>query len=786
MSVNKYIPKLYSGFFDPLLKKESKDSFHKQYKHLKKRCHCQTLKQIISISNEHLKKEDDVEDLKKVLEGLRVVREKYPRSSRWKRIFRVYNTQFRNSQDENLKELNSTIFEYVQKIEKLSGEEIKEDHSLLRCLDDRLVAFNYKNSAYDNVKKLLYDPNFLSLADETVKSMVAVSNLPTEEVIRNWGEEMGNLVEKCPKESNPADIYLAMLFANIENTSKLITRMQKLKNQDPSIMSPLNSKFDPKKTSVIFWDLATSINVALGEEKAKEMDLLGARYREALHDVFETKKIPNAVEEVLDKYPDLQPDIRNLIVQMKADLEESSPETALENFKEGVCSLFEKKSQKKYFNDLGEFNFFVEALVVLMAQDRLENTFVSFTLVFEACLNQMGHLDGETQYIVNCFVDTFKNYTHLDLTGEEPKQVVEASVERESDEYSVRPDIKGWDVVTKQMDLGHKNAIQDLKLRDEYDSFKEETDRISKSWQFRWVMKSYSNLKIDEVFHVLGGRSLDQIDLKHTQLLMYVIYEKNPEVFSSIVHRLMMMDTAKKEEMGANYVKFCHAVDFVVGIDPRNVKVEDDRLIFEQLVRIEIDAEQLERNIRLTKEQFQWLAELDQERPPEGVAKASIHDAKNIVGMLENESFKKDVEEMLSSFCNLGLPFGTEAKRRFFNSRQKEITGKFARSFDPSKNTFSADDYIPFMQAMISVSPELGRDFLVHMAQEDASILESVKSNDDWLFYTMYNLVEYYFDQEKCLILPYMKVLASSKKETVDAVEIDLQDLGPEGDRAME
>ena len=778
MSVRLDSSRLYSGFFDTLTAENSKDSFSKRYSRFKKRCHCRSLNQVIGISKEHLDRVDDVEDLKKVLEGLSVVREKYPQSGRWKNIMRIFNANYRKSEAGTLKNLDLTIEAYSSKIDDLSKIQSNRKEAPIEAIlfQNFCQIASSQENMYEKVQQLLGDSEFCHKAEETVRRMSEVSSLPAHETIRIWGAEMGNLVKVVDKTFTAADVYLAMLLVGRKFTPLLVRRMEKLKENDPGIVYPVISKHTLEASSSVFRYLANSVNIALGEAQAKQIDLLSERYKDAQYDVFSNNDVSKEINSFLSYRPGLMMDIRLLIVQMGADYSESTPEVALVNLKNGIRALLEDKAASSFdeqdridvelYLTSDSLDYIVDAVVVKMAREGGEDLFSAFVLLFETSLKHadVHRLDDQSLLVATSFVRSFNHYAEVDmidaLTGSHSNQSVgtpDAIASVNEDVQIVEDD----SALTRQMELGHSIAIDVLKKNKEFEQFAEEIQGVADISDFNpfvenLLMNQSDFNFISSAFLAMTGYSIvenaDIIDQREIQQIMYVLFEKNPKAFSLLVTRLSAI---KPEELISNkefYENLCRAADFVSGTDPRNMKIEDGQTLYSQKVRKEIDVELLDRNMRLFLVQNEWLAGVDEKNPPEGVEKSIIVDAKNIQRMVVNEHFKGDVESLLSDYCSLGQHLGTHIRRWYFNQMIEKLIDSYKDQFYPTKETFDEDDFFPFLQAILTVNPEKGNEFLCAMAQEDSVVLERVRSNSDWLCYSMYNFVDYFSDDNKFMM----------------------------------
>lgn len=764
MSVKSVQPKLYSGYFDTLTTESGKESFHNRYRRFKKRCNCQSLQQLVNLSKVHLSEVNDLDNLEKMLNGLRTVRSEYPQCSRIKSLMHRFNSQYRQRVDHTLKSLDGVIREYEIKLEMAKANElIKRVDPLVGVVQNRFSEVSNSNKLmWNEVQQLLADPNFKNQAKDIVEKMANTPELPVDETIRSWGAAMKGLIEQYEKgQLTTTDIKIALLLAGREHTPKLIRYMEALKEREPALAFQLLAENALSMEQVEFSQLAKAVELVLGEDFSNELDLHVYRFEETRRGHFKEgkKKIPSEVKRLMDEIDSFE-NAQQLLFQMHEDRFLHGSEQALENFRVGVYAMVEDLyAAKAPLKNTSEIEMVLDpsvvepmiSAIVLELAGKAEkgvstDMFSAFALVLEQCLKEtdVSGLTPETNLVVSSLLGAMKTYTGVDLSdafvqksAAEQQRVNDISLHvrqghaemLEDCEHKSKLSIEGGlDTTVRELLQERRREPDKILQRDDFPKFIEELVDAVKAKEGRENRQVHN-----QVFSVIslyqqkmGIVEGMKLVLESLNDLMFAFSEQNSDQFARFIMRL-----GGTLDPDSNISKaICHAVDYAAGIDPLKLAGSAP------LSPVSKEQVELTRKIQVFRDYNKALAELEPTMHINGIEEKDLEDARKVQRLIDHNSFQRKVNEMEEEYVDRSQVLGTFGARRLLRRRLYELRVEFSKVFDPKlSKSMGSDDYAPFLQAVIAANPALGAKVLRLLSKEDIEIIGQPEDNEDSIVY---------------------------------------------------
>lgn len=748
MSVKTEFPKLYSGFFASLTAEGSKDSFHKRYKHFKEKCHCKSTRQVIKLSREHLAEVDDVDNLERMLAGLKVVRREYPNCSRTKRLMRLFNRQYRNKMDNEMQSLDALIGDYEAKLIKARYETrlVREDPLADAVEGQFSIITSSEEKQWKEVQQLLKDQVFCERAKECVKTMAETPELPPAETIRIWGAAMKGILDEYSKgKVTSSDVKIALLLAGKENTPKLLRYMKALREKEPSLASEFLAQSRLSVEQAEFEMLARLVEHVVGIELFQELDLQGQSHDlqiEAFkagmvkHEFgtetpskgdFEEKGFANSaafyVEKLKEKLSELAKHVlitdeekkmissnaQYLVTKMNEDRLQLGPGHALENLRIGVEELYEELygsevqvddgQEMKVVIDSSSLEPIIEAIVVrLIQKSELTEDFSAFTLMLEQCLKETDatSLTPETHFAVSCFVRHFKKYAGVDFSEALVQKA--GAIQKKVDEVALHVKIGHHEMLE---DCKHKNEVAvkealDVEVRGLLERRRKEPDII--------LERSDFPIFIDELIDVSSKKSQED----EIQPLSRIF-----SVISSYEHKLGKTQGERFDQQSLDDLFFAFSeknpeqfARFILQLGDlfERQAIQEDNFVMMLCNAVDyaagIDPRKVsgyipvsaasERQIEITKraalyrEYIKTLATAETNKFPDGVDESEVEEAKKVYRLLQDEDFQKEVKAMLEEYVDRSQILGTLGARRLLRRRLYDLRSKYSDIWDPS------------------------------------------------------------------------------------------------------
>jgi len=771
-------PVIYSGFVAVL---ENKSSFSKSYRRFKRKCHCQSLHQVVKVSQQHLSQEDDVEDLKRILEGLRTIKREYPNSSLIKKVIAQFNRQYRTSRERALASLDATIESYEHKIDALERLQQRDpiDSARLKAELDEAHGWvmpvnnleSVRECKWTNIRLLLIherkpgkgDVQFSEAASAAVKKMVDAGKLPSDEQLKLWQKELKVVERQFGGDGiHLQELYVAMLIAGREHAPQFIQQLARLKREEPGLLFPDISNGSLNRKATLFADLAHAVNaIVVGEELSGQLDLLGQRYEKP---EIDNDPIPGQMGLEVDH-------ARKLVQQMWSDNRERSPQAALAGLTSALGVYLQGSVEEDGSLEMSvipnEDNItrLAEALVVRLIEDK-GGTFSSFALLLERALVdvELDSLDPQSRQIVKALIAAMDEYGGIKYS-----HILEEHEEKRARALTMINDrtAKGFARAVNEVN-GEKepvmreflSIVNHLKTKEDFPDF---ADRLlkaadsGKAKQGLHAIKEISDV-INEYIRSDPMVNLPQIEgfdySEKLSALLYQLHTHDPEKFSQFVLDILLIRERNPDLTHPFLDSLCRGIGFVGGIDPRNMTFIEELLAMGMeggAFPDDPEVDTFQTNLFLFKQHNGWLAQMDPERPPEGISEREIVDAKKLQRVLDHPEFKKEVVELLNGYVLQDPLSSTEDNRRLFLKRIIPLIKKYTTVMDPNAKTLAADDLMMFVQAVLAVDENFGAMALFKVKHEDIEVLNDLKLNADWAFFSLNQLRSLFDDQEKFL-----------------------------------
>jgi hypothetical protein len=773
---------IYSGYFTLLSPDQGKDDFSSRYKKFKKIARCKNVKQVVQISERHLKNEKDVSELERIAEGLRNLKDHFgvtvSADSPMRMILKyLFPNLFIQKEEHLISSLDSTIKAYERKIALLNteetGEGIENSSKIIDALEERLQEIQLSNDdKYDYVKELLDNPQFCADADSALKSLVNIGELPAKEVFVFWSREIRGLkqyLQANGTEISAKDVRLAMMLAGKSHMPLFIQRMDKLRQREPGVMSSLLAGESLKRECHIFNILAASVGLAVGDQMAQQLDLTKQSYQEAYMRNF------SAAEEGLDVEITngvLEKEVLALwgkVVSAHSSLSaEGTLNVLSEGMKEIVRAVF---SQNTRFDDgirmespNGEDIAQVGEELVLILGSIGKNHLSALAIVMENVLSDVdiSELDDHTFKAVMGMIAAFKKYSGIDLSEAVVKQ---ARIKRDA-----------IALMMQLMDKGHQAAKEEILVKSEgkLEKYERMIDFSEKPELKNEANKFFNNA----LLRAKTGDSdaLERIDLHFSecmrnmheliqkgdhpfgidylsglQWVIYTAYEDSAEQAAELAFHLARLVQDHPRMIETEFFKaVCHAMDFACGIDPSNILSMD---AFASKVRRGVPgavsdpayAVRIRKNIQKSLDRDRQLALMDAKSPPQGVNVIEIKTAKKICALLDKPDFKEDAKKLFCGLLDEGPFGGTHSKRRILGQNFSELQDKYKDIFGlQAVYQFGEDENTMLRQACLAAAQEEVPDVFKLFEGMDEDIISRPESLNDFHMFGFYTIKSIY------------------------------------------
>ncbi|ADI39190.1 hypothetical protein [Waddlia chondrophila] len=715
-------PLIYSGFIHSLENQSDKSKFSKRYSRFKKRCHCRSLQQVVKVSHQYLSKERDVEDLQRVLGGLRMIKQEYPECSFLKKVMVLFNRRYRVSREKALISLDGTIQAYERKIRAL--EDLKGEDAENSGLEAKLEGNHFGN--------VVFRKGFTEAASAAVKRMAETGKLPPDEHIMLWKKELNALVKKFgSKEVDQDDLYKAVLLVGKEHVPRLIRQMDRIRREEPGFLFPDISRGVLNKQSEFFQHLAKAV-ADLAEDK---IDLSKPIY---------SKPVDVAEEvDVLSGHINLEGSrAKKMVQQMWKDHRHQSSQIALNNLTIELLALFkEKKVPLPELANENNIERLAEIFVRALAKDE-GDFFSAFAMLLEKSLreSELDDLNSQSQQVVESLIRAMQKYGKIDLSQVKNTRRSQA-----------------LEMIQARIKIGFSRACNETKGIKK--NFREEFLETVDYWKSREDFSDFSDRLLEAskkggnairalIAEYIDDKAPDTDDSTLISALLYQLCNDDQHRFSQFVLNMMLI---REQNPGLSHPfldSLYQGIGFVGGVDLRNVSTIDEILILNNKregISRDPDAEIFEENFSLFKEKNGRLAKMDPQSPQEGVEKVDIEDAKKLQKLFNHSEFKSDVEALLNEYLENDQLSSTENNRRRFIEKLIPITEKYLPVMLSEEAAVpGGDDLLPFIQALLAVSPSLGGQTLSKIAHEDQKVMGDVKSPFDYHFLTIFAMRDYF------------------------------------------
>lgn len=752
-------PIFYSGFVKSLQNNPDKVSFSSRYSRFKKKCHCQSLHQVVKISSQHLSREENINDLKQVLEGLRTIKQEYPKSGILKRVMAYFNRQYRESRNRALDSLNNTIQAYERKINVLETDKNRVNtketpiEGELNEAYEWVMAINNIDSieehGWSNVRVLLLDEveprkvkvPFTEAATGALKRIAESGKLPPSEHLALWKKELNALGREFGNgEIQQDEIFAAMLLAGREHAPEFIRQMDRIKHEEPGLLYPDISRRTFSRQARMFRNLAETVEVVIGKKAAIPLDFKGDKYVR-----------PKEVSEIKNPIVDLKiSKAREIVSRMLKDNRRKSPQEALQNLTSKLLAQLEG-SKKDFTED--NIKVMAKLFVVSLANDS-GNAFSAFAMLLERSLSEseLSHFDTPSRQMVDSLVDALAGQGEIDLSQIKSKndRALELISQMAKEGFSrAEEELNG---INKPM-LGEEIELNEtIEGREDFSDFVARLLEVSRNGRSKEGLVSLSGLfhEIDEYWKTFGSPDPDQFK----KALMYQLQAYHPDKFAQFVLDILLIRELNPELSHSFLTSLCQAIGYAGGIDLLKISVIEEVLDMENVREDEEMSEEIkifEENLDLFKVHNEWLAKMDLDSPPKDVKLGEIEDAVKLQRLFDHPEFKDDVEILLNRYLMQKTFSSTYDNRRVYVEEMTSLMQKYCQVMEPGVKKLGADSLILFAQTLLAVHPDLGAKVLVKVAHEDISVLEDILNTPHWTYFTLHSLRGIFIDSDKFL-----------------------------------